>query len=76
LGTRFNWIGRQVRNVETWQDEVKRAVEAGEREFGLLNAHHTSRHNLARRCKEILDEQPQPATAAEHIDGLAVGDLS
>ncbi len=45
--------------MKTWQDEVKQAVEAGEREFGLLDAHQTVKHNLVRRCEEILTEQAQ-----------------
>ncbi len=43
--------------MKTWLDEVKQAVEAGEREFGLLDAHQTIMHNLIRRCEEILAEQ-------------------
>ncbi len=40
--------------MKTWQDEVKQAVEAGEREFGPLDGHQTPKHNLVNRCEEIL----------------------
>ncbi len=45
--------------MDTWKDELKKAVEAGEREFGLLDAHQTVKRNLARRCEEILAELAQ-----------------
>ncbi len=43
--------------MKTWQDELAKVVEAGEREFGPLDAHQTVRHNLVRRCEEILAEE-------------------
>ncbi len=46
--------------MDTWKDELKKALEAGEREFGLLDAHHTIKHNLVQRCEELLAEQLQP----------------
>lgn len=49
-----------VKKVKTWEEEVIKAAEAGEREFGFLDAHHTVKHNLERRCKEILEEELQP----------------
>ena len=42
--------------MEAWQEEIKQAVEAGEREFGLLDAHQTVKHNLVHRCEEILGD--------------------
>ncbi len=46
--------------MDIWKDEVKKAVVVGEREFGPLDAHQTIRHNLVRRCEEILAEELQP----------------
>jgi len=60
--------------METWQDEVKKAVEAGEREFGPLDAHQTLNHNLIRRCEEILAEQVWQPLTENHAGVLAVGD--
>ncbi len=45
--------------MDTWKDELQNAVEAGEREFGLLDAHQTIKRNLVRRCEEILAELAQ-----------------
>ncbi len=59
--------------MKAWQDEVKQAVEAGEREFGLLDAHQTVRDNLVHRCQEILAEQVQKAQTESHSDALAAG---
>ncbi len=60
--------------MKTWEDEVVEAVAAGEREFGPLDAHQTIRHNLIKRCKEILAEAGQPDAAQEHPSILAEGD--
>ncbi len=49
--------------MEKWQDELSKAVAAGEREFGPLDAHQTVRHNLIRRCEEILAEEALESAA-------------
>ncbi len=60
--------------METWEDEIKQAVEAGQREFGLLDAHQTVKHNLVHRCEEILAE-PAPQLPIEVRPGVwAVSD--
>ncbi len=56
--------------MKTWQDEVKQAVEAGEREFGLLDAHQTVRHNLVRRCEEILAEQARQGLMENQVSAF------
>ncbi len=60
--------------MEAWKEELKLVVEAGEREFGPLDAHQTVRHNLIRRCEEILAEQPEPNPAEQAAGILAEGD--
>ncbi len=60
--------------MKTWQDEVKQAVEAGEREFGLLDAHQTVKHNLIHRCEEILTEQVPQGQTENHAGALAAGE--
>ncbi len=64
-----------VRKVESWEDEVIKAVITGEREFGLLDAHQTVKHSLTRRCEEILLERPQSNLVEEHRGLRAEGDL-
>jgi hypothetical protein len=59
--------------VETWEDEVREAVAAGEREFGRLDAHQTVQHNLIRRCQEILPDQPE-LSPAEQGTGILTED--
>ncbi len=59
--------------MKTWKDEVKQAVEAGEREFGLLDAHQTLQHNLVRRCEEILAEQSARVLVQNPDGELAAG---
>ncbi len=61
--------------MDSWHDEVREAVVAGEREFGLLDAHQTVKHNLARRCQEILAEEPQLVPVEERPGVCAEGDL-
>ncbi len=58
--------------MEAWKLELKRAVEAGEREFGPLDAHQTVKHNLVRRCEEILGEQSE-AGPAEQVANMLPG---
>lgn len=58
----------------TWRDEIEQAVEAGEREFGPLDAHQTVRHNLIHRCEEILDVQALHALSEIHAGASAMTD--
>ncbi len=60
--------------MESWEEEIRQAVAAGEREFGRLDAHQTVRRNLVLRCEEILVEQPQSGPVEEHPGVLAGGD--
>ena len=61
--------------MENWKDELAKVVAAGEREFGPLDAHQTVRHNLIRRCEEILAEEALQAaeqaalTSPEKLSG-------
>ncbi len=59
--------------METWEAEIQKAVVAGEREFGQLDAHQTVKHNLIRRCEEILGESLQSTVMDEH-SGLLTED--
>ncbi len=61
---------REAKGMKTWEAEIQKAVVAGEREFGQLDAHQTVRHNLIRRCEEILAEPLQSAAIDEHSDLL------
>ncbi len=58
----------------TWKDEVKQAMEAGEREFGPLDAHHTIKRNLLRRCEEIMADQPQPVSPEQSTSVTTEGE--
>ncbi len=59
--------------METWMDELKKAVEAGEREFGRLDAHQTVRHSLIRRCEEIEAEGTK-STPEVHLTDIWAND--
>ncbi len=59
--------------METWENEIKEAVAAGEREFGRLDAHQTVKHNLMPRCAEILAEQAQSNHVEERSGAWAEG---
>ncbi len=60
--------------MDTWKHEVSKAVEAGEREFGPLDAHQTIKRNLIHRCEEILAEQAQQGLVENQAGALAAGD--
>lgn len=60
--------------METWQDQAKHAVLAGEREFGPLDAHQTARNNLVHRCEEIMAEEASGVVSNSLPGALAMSD--
>ncbi len=57
-----------------WEDEINAAVAAGEREFGRLDAHQTVKHNLMRRCREIIADHAELSPAEQGATLLTEGD--
>ncbi len=60
--------------MDTWKHEVNNAVDAGEREFGPLDAHQTIKRNLMRRCEEILAEEAQQGPVENQAGAFATGE--
>ncbi len=60
--------------MDSWKNEVSIAVEAGEREFGPLDAHQTIKRNLMRRCEEIVAEQAPQGLEENQAGAFAAGE--